>query len=85
LNSRRSAPTSFLQPGVLVRQAGFLPGALLDVKGLGRRRQALGPPLIILGLAALMFGADRGDGLALQPLKHKQRLGLRSPLAVLHG
>jgi hypothetical protein len=74
-----------LPPGVLRLEARLFPGVLVHLKGLGGMGQERVPPLIIRRLADLRLGADLGDGLALEPLKHKHGFGLRIPWARLPG
>jgi hypothetical protein len=57
----------------------------MDLKGIGGIAQELVAPLGVLGLAALVLGANLSGGLALQPLKHNHRFALRIPCALLHG
>ena len=66
-------------------QASLLPGVLMALKGLGRIRQALVPPLVLLGLADLVLVADAGDRLALEAFDHDQGFRLGVPCALVHG
>jgi hypothetical protein len=85
----------FTRPGRLVAEGGMRIRRMLvghpsrqgTHEGKGARPLLQPKALLVPGPYAARWGrvALGGDGLALQPLKHKQRLGLRSPLAVLHG
>jgi hypothetical protein len=55
------------------------------VKGFGRMRQELVPPLIIQGLAALVLGPNFGHRLALKALEDDDRFGLGIPFSSCHG
>jgi hypothetical protein len=62
-----------------------LPSVLMHFKGLSGMSQKLVAPLVVLGLADLVLGANLGDGLALQALDDNYRFGLGVPFASVHG
>ena len=67
-----------LEPGLALSLLGHL-------KRFGRIRQKLVAPLVILRLADLVVLTDGGHRFALEPFEHDGGLGLRVPLASLHG
>ncbi|MGH7228742.1 MAG: hypothetical protein ACREIH_05940, partial [Nitrospiraceae bacterium] len=60
-------------------------GLLGDLKRLGRVGQKLIAPLVLLRLADVVVLTDGGYRFALEAFKHDGGLGLRVPLAPLHG
>jgi hypothetical protein len=56
-----------------------------DFKGLGGIGKKLVAPLVVLGLADLVLGANLGHWLALQALNENHRFGLGVPFASVQG
>src|SRR5918996_5604277 len=73
------------QPGVLPGEARFTLALLMDLKGFGRMSQKLVAPLIVLGLADLMLGAELSDGRAFEAFDDDHRFSFGVPLTAFHG
>jgi hypothetical protein len=74
-----------LQPGLLLRSAGFCPGVLMRLKGMCRMRQKLITPLVVLGLANLVFVTDFRYRLTLYTFENHAGFGLGIPFPSVHG
>jgi hypothetical protein len=57
----------------------------MDLKGFGGMGQKLIAPLVRLGLADLMFGAELHHGLAFQAFEDNHRCGVGIPFPSVHG
>jgi hypothetical protein len=74
-----------LQPGLLRRSAGFCPGGLRRLKGMCRMRQQLITPLVVRGVAHLVFVTAFRSRLTLYPFENHAGVGLGLPLPSVHG
>jgi hypothetical protein len=74
-----------LQPGLLRRSAGFCPGVLRRLKGLGRMRQKLITPLVVRGVAPRVFVTDCRSRLTLYTFENHVGVGLGIPCPSVHG
>jgi hypothetical protein len=74
-----------LQPGLLRRSAGFCPGVLRRLKGMCRTRQKLITPLVVRGLAHLVFVTDFRSRLTLYTFENHAGVGLGIPFPSVHG
>ena len=62
-----------------------LPSVLMHFKGLSGMSQKLVAPLVVLGLADLVFATDFSHRLTLQTLEHNTGFGLGLPFPSVHG
>jgi len=65
-------PDKLLQAGILLREAGLSLRGLMVLKSFAGMGQEVVTPMVALGLADLMLGADIHDSLALEALNHDQ-------------